>query len=371
MKNISYLNLKDINAPYEAAIRSALSDVVESGWYLRGAFAQRFETEWAEYCDAAYCTGCGSGLDALRLVLMAWKNAGMLNDGDEVIVPANTFIATILAVSETGLTPVLADPDPETFLLSSSGIEKAMSSRTRAVVPVHLYGQRCAMRDIVECAVAHNLLVLEDCAQCHGINHFAEQEQYCIPAEHHACAWSFYPGKNLGALGDAGAVTTDSQLIADSVRVLANYGSAEKYQHDFKGINSRIDELQAAVLTAKLPDLHRCNCRRREIAQRYLTEIVNPNVALPKIRTSSVFHIFPILCGQRNELKSYLADNGVQTQIHYPIPPHRQKAYGNWHSLSLPVTEAIASSELSLPCNQAMTDDEVTRVIATVNQYQL
>lgn len=369
MKNISYLSLKAINAPYEKAIAEALIKVVDSGWYLRGRCVSMFENEWASYCDAGYCVGCGNGLDALRLVLMAWKNARLLEQGDEVIVPANTFIATVLAVSESGLTPVLTDPDPDTGLLTVSAIKEMVSSRTRVILPVHLYGQLCDMESIMSYASAHSLLVLEDCAQCHGINHIMSRSAVKIPAGHHACAWSFYPGKNLGALGDAGAVTTDSKSLADEVRALSNYGSAEKYVNDVKGLNSRMDELQAAVLSLKLADLNRCNGRRIDIAHRYLDEVVNPKIMLPHISTASVFHIFPVRCDQRDELQAFLDSRGIQTQIHYPIPPHKQQAYPEWHGCRLPVTEAIARTELSLPCNQAMTDDEVTRVIEALNDF--
>lgn len=369
MKNISYLSLKAINAPYEQAIVDAMATVVDSGWYLRGQHATKFEQEWALYCEAKCCVGCGCGLDALKLVLMAWKNARLLHDGDEVIVPANTYIATLLAVSETGLIPVLTEPDPTTGLLSVEAIDKSFTSRTRVILPVHLYGQMCKMETIMNYATVHQLMVLEDCAQCHGINHIMRRYPTTIPAGHHACAWSFYPGKNLGALGDAGAITTDSQWLADDVRALANYGSAEKYVNDVKGLNSRMDELQAAILSVKLPDLNSCNSRRIKIAHRYMTEVNNPKITLPYIATSSVFHIFPVRCSQRDELQAFLSQQGIQTLIHYPIPPHKQKAYPELHDFSLPVTEEFARTELSLPCNQAMSDEDVTRVIETLNNY--
>ena len=369
MRNISYLNLKAINAPCQQAIKDALTEVLDSGWYLRGKCVERFESEWAAYCGQRYCASCSSGLDALTLVLKAWKEAELLKDGDEVIVPANTFIATFLAVSEAGMRPVPVDPDPLTCLITSDGIERALTSDTRAIVPVHLYGQLCEMDEIMNLALRHNLLVLEDCAQCHGINHLFDRQRALVPETHHACAWSFYPGKNLGAMGDAGAVTTDSQWLSNMVKTLANYGSSEKYVHDCKGKNSRMDEFQAAVLTAKLPDLDRCNQHRIEIAHRYIDEIVGSDVSMPAVTTASVFHIFPIMSNRRDALQSFLAERGIQTQIHYPIPAHKQKAYPEWKGLSLPVAEAMSSRELSLPCNQAMDEDDVSAVISAVNEF--
>ena len=369
MRNISYLNLKAINAPCQQAIKDALTEVLDSGWYLRGKCVERFESEWAAYCGQRYCSSCSSGLDALTLVLKAWKEAELLKDGDEVIVPANTFIATFLAVSEAGLRPVPVDPDPITCLITTEGIERALTSDTRAIVPVHLYGQLCEMDEIMNLALRYNLLVLEDCAQCHGINHLFVRQRALIPEANHACAWSFYPGKNLGAMGDAGAVTTDSQWLSNMGRTLANYGSSEKYVHDCKGKNSRMDEFQAAVLTAKLPDLDRCNQHRIEIAHRYIDEIVGSDVSMPAITTASVFHIFPIMSNKRDALQSFLAERGIQTQIHYPIPAHKQKAYPEWKELSLPVAEAMSSRELSLPCNQAMDEDDVSAVISAVNEF--
>ena len=358
---IDYLNLHTINQPYDRAIREALLRVVDSGWYLFGREVQTFEQQWANYCGAQAAVACANGLDALRLVLRAWIEMGRLQPGDEVVVPANTYIASILAVSDNGLVPVPVEPEPDTYLLDPNRIEPALTPRTRAVLPVHLYGQLCDMRQIMAIARRHHLLVLEDCAQCHGV-----ARRYQGDAQ----AWSFYPGKNLGALGDAGAVTSDDDELLRVVRQLGFYGSQRKYVHAYKGLNSRMDELQAAVLACKLGNLDACNERRRDIARRYNREIVNPLFALPAECRSHVWHIYPLLTADRDALQQYLKEQGVQTQVHYPIPPHRQQAYREWAVLSLPITERIAREELSLPCNPAMTDDEVAGVIRACNNFR-
>lgn len=358
---LQYLNLHQINAPYEEQIKESLLRVVDSGWYLFDKEVSHFEEEWGAYCGASSCVACANGLDALRLVLRAWMEMGRLKVGDEVIVPANTYIASILAVSDNGLVPVPVEPDPKSYLIDPSRIEEAVTSRTRAILPVHLYGRYCAMEQIMQIARQHHLLVLEDCAQCHGI-----VPQYKGDAQ----AWSFYPGKNLGALGDAGAVTSDDATLTACVRQLGFYGSQQKYVHDLKGLNSRMDELQAAVLSVKLPDLDRCNERRRQIAARYNAEITHPAIQLPLGSQPNVWHIYPVLCEQRDALQSFLLEHGIQTQIHYPIPPHRQKAYGEWKDRSYPITEHIALSELSLPCHPSMTEAEVRQVIDTVNLFR-
>jgi len=359
---IDYLSLSKINRPYEEAIKEALLRVVDSGWYLFGKEVEAFESEWAEYCRSKGCAGCANGLDALRLVLRAWMELGKMQPGDEVIVPANTYIASILAVSDNGLVPVPVEPDPESYLINPSLIEQAITPRTKAILPVHLYGQMCDMAAIMEIAHRRGLFVLEDCAQCHGVapSYYAGDAQ----------AWSFYPGKNLGALGDAGAVTSDDAELLCVVRRLGFYGGEKKYVHAYKGLNSRMDELQAAVLRCKVDDLDRCNQRRQEIACRYNREIKNPSVVLPVVKAPHVWHIYPIMCERRDELQAYLQEQGIQTQIHYPIPPHKQKAYAEWAGLSFPITERIAQQELSLPCNQSMTEDEVTRVVQAVNSFK-
>lgn len=355
---IPYLDLHKLNAPYEAAIKQALLDVVDSGWYLFGQQVASFEQEWSDYVGVRHCVACANGLDALRLVLRAWIELGRMQPGDEVIVPANTYIASILAVSDNGLVPVPVEPDPETYLIDPSKIEAAVTERTRAILPVHLYGQQCEMSQINAIALRYGLEVLQDCAQSHG-----------IPVTG-TCAWSFYPGKNLGALGDAGAVTSEDSKLIETVRQLAFYGSERKYVNRYKGLNSRMDELQAAVLRIKLRDLDRTNQRRQQIAARYNAEITNPAVILPAMHTiHHVWHIYPVLCERRDQLKQYLQEQGIQTQIHYPIAPHQQRAYQEWASRSYPITERIAAQELSLPCNQTMTDEEVDAVIAAVNAY--
>ena len=367
---IPYLDLHTINAPYEADIKQALLDVVDSGWYLFGQQVSAFEQEWADYNGARHCVTCANGLDALRLVLRAWIEMGYLKRGDGVIVPANTYIASILAVSDNGLVPIPVEPDPESYLIdprtiaqllenpeSSPAYPVAKDVAIRAILPVHLYGQRCEMEAIDELAAKYHMLVLQDSAQSHGVKAKG------------TCAWSFYPGKNLGALGDAGAVTTDDEALATVIRQLAFYGSERKYVHRFKGVNSRMDELQAAVLRIKLRDLDRANARRVAIAERFAREISNPSLVLPKAKADHVYHIYPVLTAQRDALQRYLLDQGIQTQIHYPLAPHQQKAYNEWQALHFPITEKIAAQELSIPCNQSMTDDDVSKVIAALNHY--
>ena len=367
---IPYLDLHTINAPYEADIKQALLDVVDSGWYLFGQQVSAFEQEWADYNGARHCVACANGLDALRLVLRAWIEMGYLKRGDGVIVPANTYIASILAVSDNGLVPIPVEPDPESYLIdprtiaqllenpeSSPAYPVAKDVTIRAILPVHLYGQRCEMEAIDELAAKYHLLVLQDSAQSHGVKAKG------------TCAWSFYPGKNLGALGDAGAVTTDDEALATVIRQLAFYGSERKYVHRFKGVNSRMDELQAAVLRIKLRDLDRANARRVAIAERFAHEISNPFLVLPKAKANHVYHIYPVLTAQRDALQRYLLDQGIQTQIHYPIPPHKQECYKQWHNLSLPVTERIHQQELSLPIGPAMTEEEVKAVVSAVNSF--
>ena len=376
---IPYLDLHAVNAPYAEALKTALSGVVDSGWYLFGSQVSSFEREWARYCglsdahaDAVTdagdggeacksCVACANGLDALRLVLRAWIEMGRLRRGDEVIVPANTYIASILAVSDNGLVPVPVEPDAESWLLDPARVEASITARTRALLPVHLYGQLCDMDALMQIADAHGLLVLEDCAQSHGVS-----PRYRGTAQ----AWSFYPGKNLGALGDAGAVTSSDAELIETIRRIAFYGSSRKYVHIYKGLNSRMDELQAAVLRLKLKDLDRCNACRREMALRYSSEIVSPLVTLPVAKGPHVYHIYPILSPQRDALQQYLADLGIRTQIHYPIPPHRQQAYSEWRHLSFPITERIASQELSLPCNQSLSPQDVTSVIDALNAFR-
>jgi dTDP-4-amino-4,6-dideoxygalactose transaminase len=362
---MQYLDLQRINASFEPELSEAVTRVVRSGWYLRGGEVRSFEEEYAHFCGTSYCVGVANGLDALTLVLMAWRILNHWSDEDEVIVPANTYIATILAVSRAGLKPVLCEPSAEDYLLDARNAEALVTPHTRCLLPVHLYGQVCDMAPINEVARRHGLKVLEDCAQSHGASYMGHR----AGALGDAAAFSFYPGKNLGALGDAGAVTTDDEQLARTVRTLAFYGSEKKYVNQYKGLNSRLDEIQAAVLKVKLPRLDEDNKRRQEVAARYLQEINNPNVQLPHTVRNHVFHIFPVLCVRRDALQQHLAEQGIQTVVHYPIPPHKQQAYAEWNTCSYPVTERIHREELSLPISPVMTSEEVESVVQAVNSF--
>lgn len=371
---VHYLDLKRLNAPYRKEIFSALTRVTDSGWYLFGKEVESFRRIWADYIGTRYCIPCANGLDALRLVLRAWIEMGRLHPGDEVIVPANTYIASILAISDNNLIPIPIDPDPETYLITAEDIERAITPQTKAILPVHLYGQACEMDEIMKVAEKHRILVLEDCAQSHGATCEMRQEDGTCRRKRtgswgDAGAFSFYPGKNLGAMGDAGAITTDDEELATIVAQIAFYGSVRKYVNRYKGLNSRMDEIQAAILSIKAQDLEHCNKRRREIADIYDAEIKNPKITLPARKSDHVYHIYPILTLDRDGLQQYLSDNGIETLIHYPIPPHRQEAYREWKDYSLPITQKIAAQELSLPLHQAMTDEEIKTVIQAINKY--
>lgn len=391
---IKYLDLKRINACYDVEIRDAISRVLDSGWYLRGEATRQFEEHYAQYIGTRHCIGVANGLDALTLILRAYMEMGVMHEGDEVIVPANTYIASILAITENRLKPVLVEPSPDTLQIDDSLIEQAITERTRAIMIVHLYG-RCAYTDrIGDICRRHNLKLIEDNAQAHGCR--APRWGALTGSLGSAAGHSFYPGKNLGALGDAGAVTTDDDELADVVRALGNYGSHQKYVHDYQGRNSRIDELQAAILDVKLRHLDADNQRRKEIAARYEREISNEQVTCllaasekpflsqreaVSLNRDCVYHIFPVFSPRRDELRRYLLDNGVETQIHYPIPPHQQRCYqinsplssvssSSLSSLSLPITERIHREELSIPCHQALTDDDVSRIISLLNAFK-
>lgn len=369
---IEYLSLQKINALHEQEIVEAVEKVVRSGWYLHGQATERFEHHYADFIGTTHCIGCGNGLDALTLIFRAYKELGVLRNGDEILVPANTFVASILSITENGLRPRLVEPDYDTLEIDEKLIESHITERTRALLLVHLYG-RCAYTEwVAESCRRHGLLLIEDNAQAHGCRYGNKR----TGSLGHAAAHSFYPGKNLGAMGDAGAVTTDDDQLAQMVRALGNYGSSRKYVFDHVGRNSRIDEIQAALLDVKLNYLDSDNTRRKEIADRYYREIDNPLVTLPGKKQwlsreeDNVFHIFPILCEQRDELQAYLKEKGVQTLIHYPIPPHRQRCYAEWTHFSLPVTERIHREELSLPCNQTMSDEETERIICLLNGFR-
>lgn len=364
---IKYLDLKRITDSYQPELSEAANRVIASGWFLLGEEVKMFESEFSSFCGVAHCVGVANGLDALRLVLRAWIELGYLEEGDEVIVPANTYIATVLAVSDNGLMPVFVEPDKETFNLDPDKIADVITDKTKVILPVHLYGRMCDMNPIMAIAEEFNLLVLEDAAQSHGAIYKGKR----CGAISHATAFSFYPGKNLGALGDGGAVTTNDSELAETVRQLANYGSSKKYVNIFKGLNSRLDEIQAAVLRVKLPFLDNDNEMRRRIAARYLDEITNPLITLPEeCFEDNVYHIFPIRCYDRDSLAGYLADMGIQTLIHYPVPPYKQFAYRELNSLSYPITEDLCQTVLSIPLHQALTEDEVSRIIDALNEYQ-
>ena len=432
---MKYLELKRINAPYEEEIRKAISDVFDSGWYLQGRAVEAFEEAYANYIGTRYCVSCANGLDALTLILRAYIELGHLQPGDEVIVPANTYIASILAITDCGLKPVLVEPSLDNCQIDDTLIEQAITPRTRAIMIVHLYGQCAYTPRIADICCRHHLLLLEDNAQAHGCTecsavspegNFAslcsalspqgnfgsvcsalspqresgtlcsavspqrESASVCSAVSPqgnsasvcsavspqrktgslgHAAGHSFYPGKNLGALGDAGAVTTNDEQLANTVRAIANYGASRKYVHDFLGRNSRMDELQAAVLSVKLHHLDEITLRRRQLAAIYINKVKNPLLRMPQM-DKSVWHIFPVFCECRDALQQYLREKDIQTQIHYPIPPHRQRCYPAWNHLSFPITEQISCTELSLPCNEAMTEADVLMVVDALNAFK-
>lgn len=364
---IKYCDHKDINNAYEPQLSQALAECAKSGWYIRGEQVARFEKAFADYCGCRYCIGTGNGLDALRVILSAYREMGIMEPGDEVIVPANTFIASILAIIEAGLKPVLCEPFATTCNIDTTRIESLITERTRAIMPVHLYGLVADMEPINEIAKRYSLKVIEDAAQAHGAKYNGRR----AGSLGDAAGFSFYPGKNLGALGDGGAITTDDGTLADVARAIANYGSRERYINEYKGINSRLDELQAAVLNTKLPHLDSDNEKRRAIAGRYIDEIRNPYVTLPplSVAESHVYHIFAVMTPWRSLLQEHLKNEGIGTLVHYPIPPHRQQALREYSHLQLPVTERIHNEELSLPCNPALSDGDVSRIIAAVNSF--
>jgi dTDP-4-amino-4,6-dideoxygalactose transaminase len=370
---IKFLDLKKINEPYETAFQEKLKSVLDSGWYILGKEVEMFEKAFAEYCNSKYCIGVGNGFDALVLIFKGYIQLAKLQKGDEVIVPANTYIASILAILEADLVPVLVEPKLETYNIDPDLISEKITSKTKAILIVHLYGQLAEMDAINTIANQYDLLVIEDAAQAHGV---FRNQQSTINNQQSAIAYSFYPGKNLGALGDGGAVTTNDYELAKTIQSLRNYGSEAKYHNEYIGVNSRLDELQAAFLNLKLPNLDADNEKRRVIAKRYLAEIKNDKITLPTVSllgtkqsNNHVFHLFVIRTENREELQKYLLENGIQTMIHYPIPPHQQKAFSEWNHLSFPITEKIHNEVLSLPISPVMTKNEVDFVVSILNQY--
>jgi dTDP-4-amino-4,6-dideoxygalactose transaminase len=374
---IPFLDLKKINEPYEAAFQEKLKAVLANGWYILGNEVAAFETNFAEYCGTKYCIGTGNGFDALVLIFKGYIQLGKLQKGDEIIVPANTYIASILAILQADLIPILVEPKLETYNINPDLIQGNITSKTRAILVVHLYGQLVEMDAINEIAVANDLIVIEDAAQAHGAILEVEDRKSKVESSNtqniirRTQAYSFYPGKNLGTLGDAGAVTTNDSELAKVIQSLRNYGSETKYYNDHIGINSRLDELQAAFLNVKLPHLDAENEKRRTIARRFLSEIKNEKITLPfwDLSNNHVFHLFVIRTKNRLALQEYLQQNGIQTVIHYPVPPHNQKALSLWNHLSFPITQKIHDEVLSLPISPVLTMDEVSYIIDVLNNY--
>ena len=365
---IKFLDLKKINQPFEATFQEKIKTFFDKSWYILGDEVKAFETSFASYCGTKHCIGVGNGLDALTLIFKGYIQLGKLQKGDEVIVAANTYIASILAILEADLIPVLVEPKIETYNINPALIEEKWTAKTKAILAVHLYGQLAEMDTINALAKKHNLLIIEDAAQAHGAT---TSENVKAGNLGNAAGFSFYPGKNLGALGDAGAITTNDDQLAKVLFSLRNYGSETKYYNDYIGVNSRLDEIQAAFLNLKLPHLDQENIKRRTIAKRYLSEIKNDKITLPHwdFSDNHVFHLFVIRIKQRATLQKYLLENGIETLIHYPVAPHKQKALKTWNNLSFPITEKIHDEILSLPISSVMTQDEVGVVIQKLNSW--
>lgn len=361
---IKFLDLEKINNRFREEIESRMKSILDCGWYLQGRENETFSRNFAAFCGTEYALGVANGLDAINLIIKAYG----FGAGDEIIVPANTFIATILAVSQNGCTPVFVEPDIDTYNINPDLIEEKITARTRAIIVVHLYGQAVQMDKIRALAKKYNLKVIEDAAQAHGAFYQGRRTGNLGDA----AAFSFYPGKNLGAMGDAGGITTNDRELYEKIKALANYGSDHKYHHIYKGVNSRLDEIQAAVLDVKLKYLDSDNARRREIARFYRENIVNPRVIQPQTYDESahVWHVFVIRCNEREALAAHLESRGIQTNIHYPTPPHRQGAYTEFAALSLPVTEKIHREALSLPISPVLSDKEVKSIVEAVNEWR-
>ncbi len=372
--NIKFLDLQKINSFYKREIEETLLKVFRKGWYILGEEVESFEENFAKYCDVKHCVGVSNGLDALVLIFKAWMEMGILKEGDEIIVPSNTYIATILSITQNKLQPVLIEPDINTYNINPSKIEEKINDKTRAIMPVHLYGQCADMNEINIIAKKYNLLVIEDAAQAHGAVYNGRKAGSLSDA----AGFSFYPAKNLGAIGDAGAITTNNDELAEIIRALRNYGSLKKYEHSYKGFNKRLDEIQAAVLNVKLKYLDQENQRRREIAQFYLENIYNNNIILPFTNHQSpitnelshVWHQFVVRTENRDKLQRYLTENGIETLIHYPIPPHKQLAYQEWQNHFYPVTEKIHNEVLSLPMGSHLENTDIVYITERLNEYE-
>ena len=366
---IKFLDLKKINNKYQSQFNQKVSDIIGSGWYIRGNNCQQFENEFSRFCGANYCVGVANGLDALSLIFKAYIELGKLDPGDEVLVPANTYIASVLAIVNNRLKPVLIEPNNDSFNMDSKiTFAGSISKKTKAIMPVHLYGKAVNMDIIYNITKENNLLIIEDAAQAHGA--FYNEKRTGNLGD--AAGFSFYPGKNLGALGDGGAVTTNDLELVKTIRALGNYGSEKKYHNSIKGINSRLDEIQAAFLSVKLKDLDNEITIRRAIAKKYSDEIDNPLIQTPiwnNKEKSHVFHLYVIRCEKRDKLKEYLFQNGVETVIHYPIPPHKQRAFRDWNHLSFPITESIHDEVLSMPIGSHLTNENISYIIKILNKF--
>lgn len=362
---IPFLDLKQINIRHEKEIMDSIRSFLNSGWYVLGKEVESFEKEFARYCGTEYCIGVANALDALELIIRGYN----IGPGDEVIVPSNTYIASILSISANGVTPVLVEPDLSTYNIDPNKIEEKITHSTKAIMVVHLYGQACNMTPIIEIAKKYNLKIIEDCAQAHGAMYDGKR----VGNLGNAAAFSFYPGKNLGALGDGGAVTTNDEELAIKLKALRNYGSKKKYENIYKGVNSRLDELQAAVLRVKLKYLDEDNQHRRDIANIYLTNIKNGFITLPKVEEkelSHVWHVFVLLVKERTRFQTYLLEYGIQTLIHYPIPPHKQEAYKEWINEVYPISELIHKEIVSIPISPVMSLDDAKVVVEVINRYE-
>jgi dTDP-4-amino-4,6-dideoxygalactose transaminase len=364
---IKFLDLHKINAQYELELKEAANRVIDSGWYLMGKELESFEQNYAKFCGVKYALGVANGLDALRLIFKAYLELGVMQKGDEVIVPANTYIASVLAISDNELVPVFVEPNINTYNLDSSKIEAAITNKTKAILTVHLYGQNSIDEQMLAICEKHNLKLVEDCAQSHG----AIWNGKVMGSIGDAAGHSFYPGKNLGALGDAGAVTTNDETLGKTIEALRNYGSHKKYENTYKGLNSRLDEIQAAFLNVKLKYIQNDISERRRVANYYLEHIKNQGIILSEVlnQEGHVWHLFVIRTSKRDELQKYMNDNGIQTLIHYPIPPHKQQAYIEFNKLSFPITEKVHGELLSLPLSGVMKNDEIKQIVNALNNY--